>query len=74
VTHPMLISVVEVINIPVGLEGLMRWQPALHTACEKTKRNEAKKKRLFFVSSAVSLWSISMEGNLPRQTGSGQQP
>lgn len=31
VTHPMLISVVEVVNIPVGLEGLMRWQPSLYS-------------------------------------------
>ena len=31
VTHPMLIAVAEAINIPVGLEGLMRWQPALHS-------------------------------------------
>ena len=31
VTQPMLISVVEVINVPVGLEGLMRWQPALYS-------------------------------------------
>jgi hypothetical protein len=28
VTQPMLISVVEAVNIPVGLEGLMRWWPA----------------------------------------------
>lgn len=36
VTHPMLISVVEVINIPVGLEGLMRWQPSLYSSSRAT--------------------------------------
>ena len=60
-THPLLISVVEVIDIPVGLEGLMRWQPALHTA-----GNKAKQKTNGYSLQAILLLTVG-SGNLPRQ-------
>ena len=32
VPQPLLIALAESVNIPIAAEGLMRWQPALHSA------------------------------------------
>ena len=73
VPQPLLIALAESVNIPIAAEGLMRWQPALHSAARALALRRLKLGLVLGVRLPLNAVMLAMTWTSQPRSGAGPE-